>query len=106
MGNFAKETEAKYQDGAIRFYLGKEGERQEFEISGDALLQAFDARDGTASALLQAFENGRERITAAAIAAAATPSTDGIIELGSGDFDAKNARGGISPGERNGADSA
>lgn len=101
MGSFAKQTDAKYEDGVIRFFLGEGDLRREFEISGDALLQAFDAKDGTPNALLEAFENGREQISESARLAASTPTTDGVIVLGSGDFDAKNARGGISPGERN-----
>lgn len=100
MGDFAKQTEAKYEDGAIRFFLGEDQERREFEISGDALLQAFEARDETAGALLEAFQKGRERITEVALSSANTPTADGVIVLGSGDFEAKNARGGISPGER------
>ena len=99
MGEFAKRTNAKYENGYIKFSLGEGNDRRLFEISGDALLQAFDARDGTGPALLDAFEQGKEKILAAATAAAVTPSTDGITVLGSGDFDAKNARGGISPGE-------
>lgn len=99
MGDFAKQTEAKYEAGYIRFFLGNGDQRRQFEISGDALLQAFDARDGTGNALLDAFENGREQILAAAQAASSTPTTDGVIVLGSGDFEPKNDRGGISPGE-------
>ena len=99
MGNFAKETDAKYENGSIRFYLQEGGQRREYEISGDALLQAFDARDGTGQALLDAFEQGRNSILEAARAASSTPTTDGVIVLGSGDFEARNARGGISPGE-------
>lgn len=99
MGEFAKQSDAKYENGYIRFFLGEGEQRRQFEISGDALLQAFDASDGTASALLDAFENGRERITEIAEAASSTPTSDGVIVLGSGDFEAKNARGGISPGE-------
>jgi len=98
MGDFAKQTDAKYEDGCIRFYLGDGENRRQFEISGDALLQAFNARDGDASALLEAFEQGRERIEAAAVAASSIPTAEGVIVLGSGDFEAKNARGGVSPG--------
>lgn len=101
MGDFAKQTDAKYQDGYIRFFIGEGAKRRQYEISGDALLQAFEAEDETGNALLDAFERGRERILEAAQSAASTPTTDGIIVLGSGDFEAKNARGGISPGEGN-----
>ena len=99
MGDFAKQTAAKYENGYIRFFLGEAGSRRQYEISGDALLQAFDARDETGNALLEAFEKGRDRILAAAEAASNTPTTDGVIILGSGDFEAKNDQGGISPGE-------
>lgn len=99
MGDFAKQTDAKYENGLIRFYLGEGDERREFEISGDALLQAFDASNADGAALLDAFEQGRDRIREAAVAASATPTADGVIVLGSGDFEAKNDRGGISPGE-------
>lgn len=98
MGDFAKQTEAKYENGYIRFFLGEGAERRQYEISGDALLQAFDAKDGSGSALLDAFEQGKDRIIEIAKSTASTP-TDGIIALGSGDFDPKNDRGGISPGE-------
>ena len=100
MGEFAKQSNAQYQDGVIRFWLTEAGQKRQFEISGDALLQAFEARDGSASALLQAFEEGKEEIIAAARAASSTPTMEDVIVLGSGDFEALNARGGISPGER------
>lgn len=103
MGDFAKQTDAKYENGIIRFFLGEGEQRRQYEISGDALLQAFEARDGTGNALLDAFEQGRDSILAAAQAATNTPTTDGVIVLGSGDFEAKNARGGISPGEDDGS---
>ena len=99
MGDFAKQTDATYEDGYIRFFLGETGERRQYEISGDALLQAFGAKDETGNALLDAFEQGRDRILKAAQAAANTPTTDGVIALGSGDFEARNDKGGISPGE-------
>lgn len=101
MGDFAKQTEAKYEHGYIRFYLGEGDQRRQFEISGDALLQAFEARDGSGPALLEAFENGKDRIMEVVQSTAHTPTTDGIIVLGSGDFEPKNDRGGISPGEGN-----
>ena len=99
MGDFAKQTNAKVEHGYIRFTLGEGDEQRQFEISGDALLQAFNAEDGSSTALLQAFEEGRETILAAAKATSHTPTTDGVIVLGSGDFEALNDRGGISPGE-------
>jgi len=99
MGDFAKQTGAKYESGYIRFHLGEGDERQLYEISGDALLQAFDAEDGSGPSLLDAFEKGKDKIIAAAQAASSTPTTDGIIVLGSGDFEPKNDRGGIAPGE-------
>ena len=102
MGEFAKQTEARYEDGVIRFWLTEDGQRREFEISGDALLQAFEAEDGTASALLKAFEQGKDTILEIARSASKTPSMEDVTVLGSGDFEALNARGGISPGERQG----
>ena len=79
--------------------LGRGDERKQYEISGDALLQAFEAEDGSGPSLLDAFEKGKDKIMAAVQAASGTPTTDGIIVLGSGDFEPKNDRGGISPGE-------
>jgi len=99
MGEFAKQTAAKYEAGYIRFFLEEGGTRRQYEISGDALLQAFGATGGSGPALLDAFENGKNSILEAARTAANSPTTDGIIVLGSGDFEAKNDRGGISPGE-------
>jgi len=101
MGEFAKMTGAKYQDGYVRFSWGEGVNKRQYEISGDALLQAFDAEDGSGNKLLDAFERGREHIISAAEEARNTP-TDGVIELGSGDFEPKNDRGGISPGESGG----
>ena len=101
MGEFAKMTGAKYQDGYIRFSWGDGADQRNYEISGDALLQAFNAENGDAAELLEAFEKGREKIIRAAEEARNTP-TDGTIELGSGDFEPKNSRGGISPGESSG----
>ncbi|WP_397474250.1 DUF1488 family protein [Pusillimonas sp.] len=101
MGEFAKMTGAKYQDGYIRFSWGDGVGKRKYEISGDALLQAFDAENGDPAELLDAFEKGRQHIIRAAEDARNTP-TDGIIELGSGDFEPKNNRGGISPGESGG----
>lgn len=100
MGEFAKQTNAQYVDGVIQFWLKEDGRQRQFEISGDALLQAFEAQDGSAAALLQAFEAGKDTIIAAARAASNTPTMEDVIVLGSGDFEALNARGGISPGER------
>lgn len=99
MGSFAKQTDAKYEEGYIRFFLEEGGTRRQYEISGDALLQAFEARDGSGPALLEAFERGKERILEAARDAGNMPTTDGVITLGSGDFEPRNKRGGISPGE-------
>src|SRR5690606_41052536 len=101
MDQFAKMTGAKYQDGYVRFTWGEGANKRQYEISGDALLQAFDVEDGSGNKLLDAFERGREHIISAAEEARNTP-TDGIIELGSGDFEPRNDRGGISPGESSG----
>lgn len=99
MGEFAKHTDAKYEEGYIRFFIEENGSRRQYEISGDALLQAFDARDGSGTALLDAFEKGKDRILEVARTATNMPNADGVISLGSGDFEAKNDHGGISPGE-------
>ena len=93
MGNFAKQTEAKYEDGRIRFFLGADEQRREYEISSDALARAFKAKDDTASALLDAFEAGQDAIIEAVQAVTHTPTADGILELGSGDFEARNTTG-------------
>ncbi|NYT57579.1 DUF1488 family protein [Alcaligenaceae bacterium] len=85
MTKFAKATEAKYHDGYIRFNWKHEGEDRSFEISDEALVQGFGARDTTASELLDAFERGREQISRAVEQSLNTP-TDGVTELGSGDF--------------------
>ena len=90
MGEFAKMTEAKYQDGYIRFNWKNKSENRVFEISSEALMEAFGARGSTASELLDAFERGREHISQAVELSLNTP-TDGVTELGSGDF-VENAR--------------
>lgn len=95
MSEFTKKTEAKYEDGYIRFTWNNNGEKRNYEISANALLQSFGAHDATGSGLLEAFERGRERITRAVELSLNTP-TDGITELGSGDFEQKQARGGVS----------
>lgn len=89
MGDFAKETDAKFEDGYIRFSWGKDQDQRVYEISEEALRQAFHAHDDTGSSLLDAFEKGRERIIRAAQESRNTP-TDGVIELGSGDFETNN----------------
>lgn len=93
MGSFAKQTEAKYENSRIRFFLGEEEERREYEISADALTRAFKARDDTPRALLEAFEAGREAILEAAHAVTHTPAAEGVIELGSGDFESRGHKG-------------
>ncbi len=84
MSEFAKLTEAKYEDGYIRFVWNNNDDRRLYEISAEAL-QAFGAQDDTGSELLNAFERGRASITRAVEASLNTP-TDGVTELGSGDF--------------------
>ena len=96
MGEFAKMTDAKYEGGYIRFVWNDGDQRRIYEISGDALLQSFGAKDGSGAELLDAFERGRDRIVEAVKATLNSP-TDGVMELGSGDFEQKVARGGISP---------
>lgn len=99
MGEFAKMTDAKYEDGYVRFAWGEGDTRRHYEISADALLQAFDAKDATGAELLDAFERGRDQIMKAVEKTLNTP-TDGVMELGSGDFEQKVARGGYSPPDR------
>lgn len=86
MGDFAKATDAKFEDGYIRFAWGTDDSRRVYEISEEALRQTFNAHDDTGSSLLDAFEKGREQIIRAAEDSRNTP-TDGVIELGSGDFE-------------------
>ncbi|AEC19463.1 hypothetical protein PT7_0923 [Pusillimonas sp. T7-7] len=85
MGEFAKITQAKYQDGYIRFNWKNKSENRVFEISSEALTETLGAQGSTASELLDAFERGREQITRAVEQSLNTP-TDGVTELGSGDF--------------------
>lgn len=96
MSKFAKATQAKYHDGYIRFNWKNKGEDRVFEISGEALTQAFGAQDASASELLDAFDRGREQISRAVEQSLNTP-TDGITELGSGDFSQTNADRRFSP---------
>ncbi len=96
MSEFAKKTEAKYEDGYIRFVWVNNDEKRFYAISADALLQSFGARDASGSALLDAFERGRDRIIQAVEQSLNTP-TDGVTELGSGDFEQKETRAGMSP---------
>jgi hypothetical protein len=49
-------------------------------------MQSFGAADDSGKELMDAFERGRKHIADAAREASNTP-TDGIIELGSGDFE-------------------
>jgi len=90
MGEFAKTTDAKYEDGYIRFTWKEAGEPRLFEISGEALIQSFGAADDSGKELLDAFERGHSSIAEAARQASSTP-TDGITELGSGDFEQKSS---------------
>lgn len=87
MGTFAKAVQAKVQGDDIVFVLEQEGIQTNFEISGDALRRHFGAApDSTGSDLLEAFERGSSQIEAAARKSFNAPN-DGVIELGSGDFD-------------------
>ena len=86
MGEFAKATDAKYEDGYIRFTWHEGAEPRLFEISAEALRLAFGAADDSGKALMDAFEKGQTRISNAARMASNTPS-DGVTELGSGDFE-------------------
>jgi len=87
MGEFAKKADAKFEGGLVRFDWGAGEERRTYEISAEALIQAFGARDSSGTELIEAFERGRERIIAAAHEARNNPLVDGVIELGSGDFE-------------------
>ncbi len=91
MSEFAKMTEAKYEEGCIRFVWNNNDEKRSYEISAEALRQSFGARDATGSELLDAFERGRDKITRAVEESLNTP-TDGVTELGSGDFEALGPR--------------
>lgn len=86
MSEFAKMTQAKYEEGYIRFVWNNKDKKRYYEISADALLKSFGAQDATGSQLLDAFERGRDRITQAVEQSLNTP-TDRITELGSGDFE-------------------
>lgn len=86
MSEFAKMTEAKYQEGYVRFVWNEKEKKRAYEISADALVQSFGAQDTTGSGLLEAFERGRDRITRAVEQSLNNP-TDGVTELGSGDFE-------------------
>ncbi|HUH40785.1 MAG TPA: DUF1488 family protein, partial [Castellaniella sp.] len=86
MSEFAKRTHAKYEDDAVRFAWDEAGEPRKYEISADALQRFFGARDATGSELLEAFDRGQGRIIRAVERSLNTP-TDGVTELGSGDFE-------------------
>jgi len=87
MGAFAKAVKAKVQGDDVVFVLERKGVKANFEISGDALRRHFGAvPDGTGSDLLEAFERGSSQIEAVARKCFNAPN-DGVIELGSGDFD-------------------
>ena len=96
MGEFAKKTEAKFEDDCIRFSWDNADGRRDYEISGAALRQVFGARDNTGSELLEAFERGREQITRA-VALSLNAPTDGITELGTGDFAQEENSNGMAP---------
>ncbi|MYN11575.1 DUF1488 family protein [Pusillimonas sp. TS35] len=97
MGEFAKKADAKFDAGLVRFDWGEGEDKRTYEISAEALVQAFGARDDSGSELLDAFERGRVRIIAAAEDARNTPLVDGVIELGSGDFDEDDPGKEMSP---------
>ncbi len=84
----AREVRPAVIDGAVRFTARFEGRKcQEFEISSDVLREHFGAPDDSAEALLAAFHRGRHEILTAAAEAASTP-TSGLVQLGTGDFQA------------------
>jgi hypothetical protein len=84
---FIKGTQAQVMDGAVRFTaFVAGGEPRVFDVSGEALVQHFGAKSASDADLLDAFENGRARLLAAASKALNTPEAEGAIALGSGDF--------------------
>lgn len=93
MSEFAKTTRAKFDENAIHFVWTVNNEERNYEISAEALQQVFGAQDATGSALLDAFERGRDEIVHVVEQTLNTP-TDGVIELGSGDFEQSEARRG------------
>lgn len=96
MSEFAKKTEAKYEDGYIRFVWNDKDKKRAYEISADALVQSFGARGMTGSELLDAFERGSARIVRAVEQSLNLP-TDGVTELGSGDFEQKEEADDMAP---------
>jgi len=82
----AKETPPTVVGDAIRFNARFEGRAtQQFEISGDALVEYFGATARTEDALLSAFKHGKTAIIDAAEKSQGMPVND-VVLLGTGDF--------------------
>ncbi|MFJ1299180.1 DUF1488 family protein [Pseudomonadota bacterium AL_CKDN230030165-1A_HGKHYDSX7] len=88
MSKFTKDTHAHVEEDNVVFRLETAGVEREFEISGDVLRGHFGAEDGSAAALLRAFEAGADELRAAGKRTQWVPA-DGRIELGAGDFEAR-----------------
>lgn len=86
MSIFAKETHAQVRGDVVVFSLETGGVVRPFEISGDVLRERFGAADGTGAELLRAFERAGDPIRALAKRAQWVPA-EGLIELGTGDFE-------------------
>ncbi|KCV24402.1 MULTISPECIES: DUF1488 family protein [Bordetella] len=86
MTKFTKQTDARVQEDSIVFRMETAGVWRDFEISGDVLRRRFDARDGSPSELLRAFERAAGPLRELAHRAQWVPS-DGRIEIGAGDFE-------------------
>jgi hypothetical protein len=82
----ARETPPTVVGDAIRFNARFEGRAtQQFEISGDALVEHFGAASRNADDLLAAFKLGKTAIVDAAGKAQGMPVND-VVLLGTGDF--------------------
>lgn len=74
-------------DGTVHFTTLRAGRQsQEFELSGDVLVEHFAAASRSDEDLLAAFRRGKAEILAIAEQAANAPA-NGPTELGTGDFD-------------------
>jgi len=82
----ARETPPTVVGDAIRFNARFEGRAtQQFEISGDVLVEHFGAASRGADDLLAAFKQGKTAIIDAAEKSQGMPVND-VVLLGTGDF--------------------
>lgn len=82
----AKETPPTVVGDAVRFNARFEGRAtQQFEISGDVLVEYFGATSRAADDLLSAFKQGKVAIINAAEKSQGMPVND-VVLLGTGDF--------------------